>query len=62
MATTEHEKKLENLVEHKILEFFGDPDSGLILKKAFLTMLNRRMRKNRKLTSNSTVLKKYGVS
>jgi len=60
VATVEHNKKLENLVEQKILEFFGDPDSGLTLKKSFLTMLGKRMRKNQKFTSHTAVLKKYG--
>jgi len=61
MATVANKKNLENLVEQKILEFFGDPDSGLALKKSFLTMLNKRMRKTQKLTSHSAVLKKYGL-
>jgi hypothetical protein len=61
MATAENNRKLENLVEQKILEFFGDPDSGLTLNKSFLTMLNKRMQKNQKLTSHADVLKKYGL-
>ena len=62
MATTEHNKKLGNLIEQKIFEFFGDPDSGLTLKKSFSIILNKRMRKTQKLVPNSTVLKKYGLS
>ena len=61
MAVREHNKNLENLVEQKILEFFGDPDSGLTLKKSFLAILNKRMQKTQKLTSHAIVLKKYGV-
>ena len=62
VATVKRSKKLENLVEQKILEFFGDPDSGLTLKKSFLTILKKRMRKAQKLAPHSTVLKQYGIS
>ena len=58
----ERNKKLENLVEQKILEFFGDPDSGLELKKNFLANLRKSMRKSQKLTSHADVLKKYGFN
>ena len=58
---TEQNKKLGDLVEQKILEFFGDPDSGLKLKKGFLNALRTNMRKNQKLTSHADVLKKYGL-
>lgn len=61
MTTKEREKRLGALVEQKILEFLGDPDSGLELKKEFLTSLRKRMGKNQKLTSHVAVLKKYGV-
>lgn len=62
MATKAQNEKLEDLVEQKILEFLGDPDNGLTLKKSYLATLNKRMRKTQKLTSNSAVLKKYGVA
>ena len=62
VAIVKRSKKLENLVEQKILEFFGDPDSGLTLKKSFLTILKKRMRKAQKLAPHSTVLKQYGIS
>lgn len=61
MTTAERDKKLENLVEQKILEFFGDPDAGLELKKNFLSNLRKSRRKNKKLTSHADVLKKYGL-
>ena len=61
VTTTEHNKKLGNLVEQKILEFFGDPDAGLELKKSFVTELRRRMRAKQKLTPNSVVAKMYGI-
>lgn len=55
------DKKLGNLVEQKILEFFGDPDAGLGLKKGFLNNLRKGMRRSQKLTSHADVLKKYGL-
>lgn len=60
--TAKQHKNLEYLVENKILEFFGDPDNGLALKRGIHNMLNKRMQKTQKLTPNSAVLKKYGVS
>ena len=61
MTTAERNKKLEHLVEQKILEFLGDPDSGLELKKGFLSNLRKNMRKAQKLTSHADVLRKYGL-
>jgi len=61
MTTAERDKKIEHIVEQKILEFFGDPDSGLELNKTFLATLRKNMRKSRKLTSHADVLKKYGI-
>ena len=61
MTTAQRDTKLENLVEQKILEFLGDPDSGLELKKDFLSNLRKSMRKGQKLTSHAAVLKKYGL-
>lgn len=62
MTVKERNKKLENLVEQKILEFFGDPDSCLEIRKDFLIKLRKQMQqKNRKLISHADVLKKYGL-
>ena len=62
MTTREREKKLGDLVEQKTLEFLGDPDSGLELKKGVLARIRKNMQqKNRKLTSHADVLKKYGL-
>ncbi len=36
--------KVELLTEQKILEFFGDPDSGLELKPEFKEELERRLK------------------
>lgn len=60
MATAQ-QKKLEYLIEQKILEFFGDPDSGLSLKSAFVALLKRRARQNRRTVSHTAVMKQYGV-
>jgi RNase P/RNase MRP subunit POP5 len=38
---------LENLIEQKMLEFFGDPDSGLVLKSEFKKELQRRLKNQR---------------
>ena len=62
MASKTAHKRLENLVEQKILEFFGDPDATRTLKPSFLSMLNKRMKKVQKLTPNTTVARQHGVS
>lgn len=61
MTTAERNKQLGNLIEQKILEFFGDPDAGLELKKSFVIKLRKIMRSNQKFTSHAEVLKKYGL-
>ncbi|MDO8561930.1 MAG: hypothetical protein Q7S05_03830 [bacterium] len=61
MTTAEKNKKLGNLVEQKILEFFGDPDAGLELKKPFAATLRKRLNKKQKLTPLSDVAKRYGI-
>ena len=61
MTTAEKDKKLSNLIEQKILEFFGDPDAGLELKPSFLRELKKRMTKKQKYTLHSEVLKRYGL-
>ncbi|HCM44103.1 TPA: hypothetical protein DIS55_04110 [Candidatus Kaiserbacteria bacterium] len=60
MTAKEH-KNLEHLVEQKILEFFGDPDSGLKFKRSFVSAMRKRMNKKQTLVPNSVVVKKYGV-
>lgn len=62
MTTTQLNKKIGDIVEQKLLEFFGDPDAGLEVRKSFLADLQKSMKKkNRKLTSHTEVLKKYGI-
>jgi hypothetical protein len=60
--TAKQKQNLGHLVEQKILEFFGDPDNGLAVKRGFLNSLQKRLRGEQKLTPNSAVLKKYGVN
>lgn len=62
MTTAQLNKQIGDIVEQKLLEFFGDPDAGLGLRKSFVTELKKRMKeKNRKLVPMSAVMKKYGV-
>ena len=50
---------LENLIEQKVMELLGDPDSGLELRQDLKEELSRRM-KNRGMTiSHQEVLKKF---
>ncbi|MBI4088518.1 hypothetical protein HY415_00250 [Candidatus Kaiserbacteria bacterium] len=61
MTTAQRNKELGNLIEQKILEFFGDPDEGLELKKSFITELKKRMKSKQKTIPLSMVMKKYGL-
>ncbi len=51
---------LEELIEQKLLEIIGDPDSGLHLEKDFKEKLERRLRNVPKKVSHDEVLKKFG--
>jgi len=51
---------LEHLIEQKILEIFGDPDSGLELKPEFKKKLESRLKKPSGKISHEEVLKKFG--
>jgi len=65
MTTAQLNKKIENLVdervEQKLLEFLGDPDEGLELKKSFVAELRKRMREKGKTVPLAAVMKKYGL-
>ena len=50
---------LEQFIEHKFLEIFGDPDSGVQLKKEFKTKLEERLKKPSKRIAHNEVLKKF---
>ena len=49
---------LEQLIEHKLLEILGGPDSGLQLKKEFKRKLEQRLKKPSERISHQEVLKR----
>ena len=51
---------LELMIEQKILEFFGDPDSGLELKEEFEKELKRRLKDTSPTIPMSEVEKRFG--
>ena len=51
---------LELLIEQKVLEMLGDPDSGLELKEEFKTQLKERYKKSSVRISHKEVLKRIG--
>lgn len=51
---------LEQLIEHKLLEVLGDPDSGLQIKEEFKTKLEQRFKRPSKRISHREVLKRFG--
>ena len=50
---------IEQLIENKVLEMFGDPDSGLQLKKEFKAKLEQRLKKPSKRISHQEVMKRF---
>jgi hypothetical protein len=52
--------ELEYLIEQKILEVLGDPDSGLELKEEFKGELKERLENPSKRTPHEEVLKSFG--
>jgi hypothetical protein len=59
MARTMKVDDIEQLIEQKLLEMIGDPDSGLHLKKAFREKLAQRIKKPLKRISHEEVLKRF---
>lgn len=51
---------LEYLIEQKILEILGDPDSGLALRDEFKKRLRERLEKPSRRISHEEVLKEFG--
>ena len=51
---------LEYLIEQKMLEFFGDPDSGLILRTEFMEELQRRLKNQRQTITHQKVADRFG--
>jgi len=51
---------LEYLIEQKVLEILGDPDSGLELEDEFREELKERLESSSKRISHEEALKKFG--
>ncbi len=51
---------LEELIEQKLIEVLGDPDSGLRLEKGFKEKIEQRLRNIPRKISHNEVLKKFG--
>jgi hypothetical protein len=49
---------LEYLIEQKVLEILGDPDSGLELRDEFKEELRNRLKNSSKRTSHEEVLRR----
>jgi hypothetical protein len=59
MITAIDLKNIDSLIEQKMLEFFGDPDSGLEIKQDFLDKIKNRSQGEEKLVDHNEVLKQY---
>ena len=51
---------LEHLIEQKILEILGDPDSGLELRGDFKSQLKRRLERPSRRISHEEVAARFG--
>jgi hypothetical protein len=51
---------LENLIEQKIIEILGDPDTNLDLREDFKEELKARLSSRTKRVSHQEVMKKFG--
>lgn len=60
--TTTTQRRIENIVEQKLLEFLGDPDTGLTLKKSFVSELRRRLKNPQKYIPHAEVMRRYGLN
>jgi len=52
--------ELEYLIEQKILEVLGEPDSGLLLKEEFKRELKRRLEEPSRRISHQEVVDRIG--
>jgi len=52
--------ELEYLIERKILEVLGDPDSGLELREEFKQDLRKRLENPASKISHEEVVRKFG--
>jgi len=50
---------LNQIIEEKIIELLGDPDSGLHLKDEFKAKLERRLKKPSKKISHREAVKRF---
>ena len=50
---------IEQIVENKLLEFLGDPDSGLKLKPEFKSKLKERLKNTSKNISHKELIKRF---
>ncbi len=51
---------LEFLIEQKVLEILGDPDSGLEFKPEFKQELGRRLGASSRRISHEDIVRKFG--
>jgi len=51
---------LENLIEQKIIEILGDPDTSLDLKQEFRVEIKKRIAKRSERIPHAEVLKRFG--
>ena len=54
-------EELEQLIERKVLEVLGDPDSGLKLRPSFRKKLEQRLKKNSPRTPHHEVRKRFKI-
>ena len=50
---------LDQIIEEKVIELLGDPDSGLALNEEFKTELERRLKNSSKKISHVEALKRF---
>jgi len=50
---------IEHLIENKVLEMLGDPDSGLQLKKEFKARLEQRLKKPSRRISHEEAMRRF---
>jgi len=53
-------EELENLIEQKIIEILGDPDTNLELREDFKEELKARLARRSKRASHQEVMKRFG--
>ncbi|MEK7802811.1 MAG: hypothetical protein AAB251_00245 [Deltaproteobacteria bacterium] len=50
---------IEQLIEHKLLEILGDPDSGLQLTREFKAKIEQRLKRPSERISHEEVVKRF---